>query len=490
MASRAARRSSPALVLLVAGLIVVTIVVALLIVAGPIVVSLRPGLCAALGSVALDRVAPRCGSAAEARAALAAGRAAAQRKAFREALGHYRAAATVAPDVAGAHVARGEAAEILGEYDEGLTAFQRAAAIAPSVDASLRVATVADRLGRADLAVQTLEGAYGPWRRHASVGARGATASFAACAPVAWTNPARLWGTCVAGSRDVYHSYFEASHEAVPTWVFRILVEEGRRDRALAFARERGWLRDDVEYCGRHALPIGHETSALLAMLTQPARADCVLPMAVRVADDGGARLGRMMLLDRIANSAEDETRERAQYYLRYRLPDHEVPRLAEALNATGWRLQHVHDDPDEALRVFGKAIEADPRFSWPHHNIGRIHMARHDYAQARVWLERALEVNPDHWRALYNYGVTNAHLERWPEALAAYRKALAISPNDAKLHANVGWMLIKLGQETEAERELQIALRLDPSLKAERNYLNARYGRDARSGPTPFSTR
>src|SRR5439155_890898 len=229
--------------------------------------------------------------------------------------------------------------------------------------------------GRVDLAVQTLEGAYGPWRRHAGAGARAAATNFATCAPVSWANPARLWHMCVNGSRDAYDFSFETSRETVPRWVFRILLGEGRRDRALAFARDRGWLREDVEYCGRHALPIDHETSALLAMLTQPDRADCALPTAVGVADDGGARLGRM-------------------------------------------------------------------------------------------WLERALAVNPDHWRALYNYGVTTANLKRWPEALSAYRKALAISPTDARLHANVGWTLIELGRQGEADRELQIAVRLDPSLQ------------------------
>src|SRR5260370_308795 len=127
-----------------------------------------------------------------------------------------------------------------------------------------------------------------------------AAAGFAACAPTSWSNPTRLWNTCVTGSRDTYGFYFEASREEVPRWVFRILVEEGRRDRALAFARERGWLREDVEYCGHHALPIDDETSALLAILTQPERADCALPAAVRVADAGAAPLGRMMLLHRI----------------------------------------------------------------------------------------------------------------------------------------------------------------------------------------------
>ncbi len=490
MAPRAARRGALVLVVLLLG---GTLFVALLVVVGVPVPQLRAGVCGTLGSVvALERVIPACGRPAQASREIGAGRAAAHRREYREALRHYRVAAAVAPDLPGAHVARGQVAEMLGEYEEALGAYQRAAAIAPSTDTSRRVGAAAERLSRVDLAVQTLEGAraYGPWREHAAAGARAAAATFAACAPVNWSNPVRLWHTCVYGSQDAYDFAFAASREVVPRWVFRILVEEGRRDRALTFARERGWVRRDVEYCGRHALPIDEETSALLAMLVQPDRADCAVATAVAVADDGGARLARMMLLDRIARSPHAETRQRAQYVLRYRLPDHDVPRVAEALNAAGWRLQHVYDAADEALVVFQKAIQADPRFSWPHHNIGRVYMAKADYAQARVWLERALAVNPDHWRALYNYGVTNANLKRWPDALAAYRRALAISPNDARLHANVGWTLIELGQQIEADRELQIAVRLDPSLQAERAYLNSRYGADARSGPTPFSTR
>jgi tetratricopeptide (TPR) repeat protein len=398
-------------------------------------------------------------------------------------------AAAASPQLADVHMAQGEAAETLGEYEEARAAYRRALEAKPTPQARVRLGMTAEALGETDAAVHALQGAYGTWEDHARVAGRGAGLAFGACAPGHWSNPTGMWHTCVGGARAAWHRWLEASRERVPSYVFRVLVDADRRDEALALARERGWLRDDIQYCGRHE-PLDVETAALLAMLTQPDRADCVLRTAVTIADNGAARLGRMMLLDRIANSRSAETREAASYLLRYRLPDHDVPKLAESLNVTGWRLQHVHDSPDEALAVFQRAIEADPRFSWPHHNVGRLYMARQDYEQALVWLTRALEINPDHWRALYNYGVTNYRLKRYPEALTAYRKALAISPNDGGLHANVGWVLIQLGQEMEGERELQVALRLDPSLRAERDYLNARYGRDARGGATPFSTR
>ena len=470
-----------AFVVLVLG---VALFVALLVVTGVPVPQLRATACGAFGAVvAVDRIMPSCVGPARASAALAAGRTAEQRRAYREALGHYRAAVSIAPNLPAAHVARGDAAYLLAEYEEALDSFQAAARLAPSVDTAIRVGAAAERLGRIDLAVQTLDTAYGPWRHHAGAGTRAAATKFAACAPTNLSSPQRLWQTCVSGAREAYAASFDASREIVPRMEFRMLFEDGRRDRALAFARDRGWVREGADYCGKHTVPIDAETSALLATLTQPERADCAVTLAASLADEGSARLARALVLDRLAH-ARGDARARAEEVLRHHLPNHEVSRVAEVLNAAGWRLQHVHDAADEAVLVYEKAIAADPRFSWPYHNIGRLYMGRGDYEQARVWLERALDVEPEHWRALYDDGMTNANLKRWPAALSAYRKAAAITPNDARLHANIGWTLVELGQQAEADRELEAALRLDPSLQSERTYLSSRPSRDARSAP------
>jgi len=71
-----------------------------------------------------------------------------------------------------------------------------------------------------------------------------------------------------------------------------------------------------------------------------------------------------------------------------------------------------------------------------------------------------------------------------------AYRAALGINPKDAVVHAYLGRSLLSLGRDGEGVRELQTAVRLDPSLDRERQYLDGRFGRDARQGPTPFSVR
>jgi tetratricopeptide (TPR) repeat protein len=487
MAARAARHGARVVVVLIAG---VGLFLVLLVATGVPVAQIKGTACGTLGAVvALDRVVPACIPPARANRALAAGRTAAQRRAFQEALGHYRAAVVDAPGLRPAHIARGDMAHTLGEYEEALSAFQQAAAIAPSADTAVGIAAAAERLGRLDVAVQALESASARWRQQAGAAARAAATNFLACAPANWKNPAQLWQTCF-GSRDAYAYSVDASRELVPRWVFRLLIEDGQRDRALAFARDRGWVRDGVDYCAQHTVPIDAETSALLAMLTQPERADCAVETATNIADEGGARLARLILLDRIANAKDAATREHAEHIMRHRLPDHDVPRVAEGLNAAGWRLQHVHDASDEALVVYQKAIDADARFPWPYHNIARLYMGRADYEQARAWLERALVAAPEYWPALYSYAVTNANLKRWPDALVAYRRAATITPDDARLHANIGWTLVELGRQAEAERELQLSVRLDPSLHAERAYLNSRSGFDPRIATPPASSR
>ena len=449
----------------------------------------RP-LALALGALGLLTVLAGCGTSRDARAALDAGRHATEQGSLREALEHFRTATRLAPDSAAAQLALGEAAETLGEFDEALSAYQAAARRSPSTTTWLRLGEIADRMGHVDLAIQSLEGASGPWHEHVWLGLKVGAATLAACVPRAWASISAPWGECLPAAVGTGRAYFRASQESVPEYGFRILVETGQRERAIALARGRGWLRDDADYCRARDLQVSGETAGLLAMMLQPDRADCLVPLGARIADDGLARLGRLVLLDRVKNAPRPETRAQAEWVLRHRLPDHEVPKIAESLNVAGWRLQNRLNQPAEALEAYKKAIAADPGFSWPYHNAGRVYLSQNDNEQALAWLTKALAVNPNHLRAQFNLGVAATRLKRYEDALTAYSQALVMNPADADAHANIGWILLRVGRQADGLHELQVAVRLDPNLERERSYLNAQFGRDARQGPTPFSVR
>jgi tetratricopeptide (TPR) repeat protein len=342
----------------------------------------------------------------------------------------------------------------------------------------VRLGSVAARAGQLDLAAQSLDGADGPWRQHALVGAGVGAATLAMCLPRYWPQAAQLWNVCLSGAIDAGREAQAASRERIASYRFELLVEAGRRDAALALARSRGWVRDDARYCETTDPAVSAEVAALLAMLLQPQDADCLLPVGARIVDDGLVRLGRLMLQDRVERSTSPQVREQAAWVLRYRLPARDPSKVAESLNVTGWRLQHRFGRPQEALDAFNRAIAADPTFSWPYHNIGRLYLDAGDLEHARQWLARALEVNPDHWRAQFSFGVAAQRAQRYDEALAAFGRAAAMSPDDADTHASIGWILVKTGRDAEGVRELQLAVRLDPSLARERKYLDGRSGR------------
>src|SRR3989442_13135871 len=95
--------------------------------------------------------------------------------------------------------------------------------------------------------------------------------------------------------------------------------------------------------------------------------------------------------------------------------------------------------------------MAGDPRFSWPPSNLARVYINRKDYAQALEWLQKAVALNPEHLRAVQNLGWTLNELGRRDEALAVYQPALALDPDDAWTHPNIGRAPLQPGAETGA---------------------------------------
>jgi len=116
--------------------------------------------------------------------------------------------------------------------------------------------------------------------------------------------------------------------------------------------------------------------------------------------------------------------------------------RLAEELEA---------DSPDEAVRAYGRALEADPAHADSLVNLGRL---LHERGNAEAALERyreALAIRPDDATAAFNLGVALEDVGRLPEALAAYEKAIEADPADADAHFNAANLADRLHRNDAA---------------------------------------
>jgi tetratricopeptide (TPR) repeat protein len=430
-------------------------------------------------ALAMSVLAMGCnGPDSRARGSITAGDEAARQRALREALNHYRTAAVAEPASLEAQTRRGAMAEVLGEFDEALEAYGRASRLQPSALAYYRAGAMAERMGNTPLALEYLNASLQapPTRgeRWAQTGQHWIERVTASLNRSRWARMLPDWVLQTLQSSRVALAGAALDREVVAEALFATLLESGETTRALDLARGRGWVRDGADYCGA-ARGSGAETRVLVGMLAAPDRTDCLLALGRALTEAGLVRRARLVLLDRVRRSPDPRVRREAEVFLRHRLPAHDVPKAAESLNIAAYNLQHRFGDQGAAALAYQKAIAADPKFSWPYANLGRLYMELDQYDLALDWLGTAIRINPNHFRAHANRGVALQTLRRYEEAVAAYRAALALHADDPATRANLGHSLLRLGRDAEGLRELQIAVRLDPNLHEERELLSRR---------------
>lgn len=146
-----------------------------------------------------------------------------------------------------------------------------------------------------------------------------------------------------------------------------------------------------------------------------------------------------------------------------------EIQRLhARALYEQG--LAHMRDkQPSLALTAIQEAISLDPTIPVYPNALGLLYLQellRPDLALEQF--RRAFEIDPTYAEAELNVGIALAEQTRWPEAVAAYRKAISLPtlPVPHIAYQNLGLALYHLKQYREAEETLRFAIGLDPTMQ------------------------
>jgi arylsulfatase A-like enzyme/Tfp pilus assembly protein PilF len=154
----------------------------------------------------------------------------------------------------------------------------------------------------------------------------------------------------------------------------------------------------------------------------------------------------------------------------------------------------------DRAAEQLGRCLALNPNFdnAMPGLALALTKLGRMD--EARNWLQKALQINPENYRAWYQLGVLDSRAKTDPAAaLSSYQKAIAIQPNfsagqretamalyqqkdytsaathlekalslgleDARLHNFLGICYSQTNRMPQAVREHQRAIELDPKL-------------------------
>jgi predicted O-linked N-acetylglucosamine transferase (SPINDLY family) len=124
-------------------------------------------------------------------------------------------------------------------------------------------------------------------------------------------------------------------------------------------------------------------------------------------------------------------------------------------------------------LRIFGRSVRS-PQEAPVDANMlddlivqGNDCEDRGDYAKALEMYQRAVAMSPDSARAHLNLGNTQSKLGRQSHAIASYRHAAALQPDWLPPHLNLGALLLRKSDAGAAEASYREALRLAPDSAA-----------------------
>jgi len=121
-----------------------------------------------------------------------------------------------------------------------------------------------------------------------------------------------------------------------------------------------------------------------------------------------------------------------------------------DALIALGNAYQ-LADRPDDAIRTYKRLLEIDPSSGLAYENIGTSQLRAGDVAGAEASLRRAIELDRSLAGAYTALGVVLAGTERRPEAIEAWKSAVAIDPVELNALYNLTINLAAAGRRDEA---------------------------------------
>ncbi|MFI5339212.1 MAG: tetratricopeptide repeat protein [Candidatus Methylomirabilales bacterium] len=159
-----------------------------------------------------------------------------------------------------------------------------------------------------------------------------------------------------------------------------------------------------------------------------------------------------------------------------------------------------TREDHEQAIALFGKALEADQNFALAHYALGislyatnnrwkasgefrkaiqidggftdaykwlgdlLVNSPRRLYDQAIQAYQKAVELSPDYAEAFVGLGDARQAKGQYDEAIAEYRKALRLEPENARVHFGLGKIYYNEKQlYHEAVAEYEQAIKLDP---------------------------
>jgi predicted O-linked N-acetylglucosamine transferase (SPINDLY family) len=359
-----------------------------------------------------------------------------QGRRWNEAIGFFRQALQLRPDLAEVHNSLGAVLTELGQLPEALRNFQEALRLKPDYSEALyNEGTTFRRMGR-------LPDAEASYRSALQLRELPQAYCNLAAVQVLQGRPAEAVASYEAALR-CWPGYVDAQLS-----LGDLFMHLGRLEEAESCYRAALRLRPE--------LPEAHNgLGTILNERGQYADALASLQQALHLRPDfAAAHVNLGNLFRKLGRAAEAEESYREARRLQ--------PELPQPHNNLGL-IFFVQGRFDEALACFQEALRLWPDFPEAHANLGDVHKALARLAEAEASYRDALRLQPNMLQAQNNLGLVLVARKEFSEAEAVLREAMRLWPNSAETRYNLGTLLAAQERQDEALEWYAEALRLQP---------------------------
>ena len=148
--------------------------------------------------------------------------------------------------------------------------------------------------------------------------------------------------------------------------------------------------------------------------------------------------------------------------------------------SAAIWPCFMIRKATTRAMAEYHKALDLTPHDADLLNDVGYYYFRRHEWGQAEDYFRKAIAQAPEHERALVNLGLALGEQERYQESFDTFSKVLG----PAAAHSNVGVILAAHQHRAEAVAAFRKALAIKADMPQARAFLAHLEKEDLPAGP------
>lgn len=111
----------------------------------------------------------------------------------------------------------------------------------------------------------------------------------------------------------------------------------------------------------------------------------------------------------------------------------------------------------DEALYMFNKSIQKNPKYYKAHYNLGYIYLSKNQPNMALEEFKLAVKYKPDFSYGYYNIGCAYLKLKKYSQARYNFFKSLSLRANEPDIYYNLAYTYKMQGNKKQAQTYLDL---------------------------------